>query len=158
MAGCRGKRKRQAAVAAGGRAVVTTTAAGARAQADAGGGVVGHKGLELGGSAGECGRREPAKAREQAARSAGGWTHACFLFVLCVCAMCRVDARWKRGRLTRCRCECTRYVNSSILYSVYDASAHERSEKYIALMGYNFATYDFTACKDAYFEGISGVV
>ena len=156
VAGCRGKR--QAAVAAGGRAVVTTTAAGARAQADAGGGVVGHKGLELGGSAGECGRREPAKAREQAARSAGGWTHACFLFVLCVCAMCRVDARWKRGRLTRCRCECTRYVNSSILYSVYDASAHERSEKYIALMGYNFATYDFTACKDAYFEGISGVV
>ena len=83
MAGCRGKR--QAAVAAGGRVVVTTTAAGARAQADAGGGVVGHKGLELGGSAGECGRREPAKAREQAARSAGGWTHACFLFVLCVC-------------------------------------------------------------------------
>ena len=133
VAGCRGKR--QAAVAAGGRVVVTTTAAGARAQADAGGGVVGHKGLELGGSAGECGRREPAKAREQAARSAGGWTHACFLFVLCVCAMCRVDARWKRGRLTRCRCECTRYVNSSILYSVYDASAHERSEKYIALMG-----------------------
>ena len=104
-------------------------------EGDAGGGVVGHKGLELGGSAGECGRREPAKAREQAARSAGGWTHACLLFVLCVCAMCRVDARWKRGRLTRCRCECTRYVNSSILYSVYDASAHERSEKYIALMG-----------------------
>jgi hypothetical protein len=85
--------RRQAAVAAGGRAVVTTTAAGTRAQANAGGGVVGHKGLELGGSAGECRRREPAKAREQAARSAGGWTHACFLFVVCVCAMCRVDAR-----------------------------------------------------------------
>ena len=39
----------------------------------------------VGGSAGECGRREPAQAREQAARSAGGCTYASFLFVLCVC-------------------------------------------------------------------------
>ena len=57
------------------------------------------------------------------------------LFCVCVCYVSCRRARWKRGRLTRCRCECTRYVNSSILYSVYDASAHERSEKYIAFMG-----------------------